>query len=88
MPESKFLACVVSPGMFPDEYVAEIEVDGARFSLFVDSADVQIIDAKSGQGLLRVWVQDSAQDLIALPAETLEQGRRFLQYPVGKLRSA
>lgn len=84
----KFLACTVSPGMFPDEYVVEIEVEGAKFSLFVDSSDVQVVDTESGRGLLRVWVQDAAHDLIALPSETLEQGRRYLQYPVEKLRSA
>jgi hypothetical protein len=74
--------------MLGNEYAVEFEVRGTLFSLFADKADVKVMDSVPGQGLLRVRIQDANADLIALPAETLEQGRRFLHYSIDQLLSA
>ena len=84
----KYIACIVYPGMLGDEYGVEIEVRGTTFTLFADKADVKVIDNVPGKGLLRVLIQDARANLISLPADTLEQGRRFLEYPINQLLSA
>lgn len=83
----KYTPCKYSPGMFEGEYAVEITLHGTTVSLFADEDDLIIIDPGSGMGLLRVTIQDEGGDLIALPAETLEQGRRYLRYPINQLRS-
>jgi hypothetical protein len=87
-PEEKYIPCTVSAGMLGNEYAVEFEVQGTAFSLFADKADVKVIDTVPGKGLLRVRIQDAGANLIALPADTLEQGRRFLHYSIDRLLSA
>jgi len=87
-PGDKYIECTVYPGMLGSEYGVEIEVRGTTFSLFADKADVQVVGNVPGKGWLRVLIQDEGANLISLPADTLEQGRRFLEYPINELRSA
>lgn len=87
-PEERYIDCTYSQGMLRDEYAIEVTTHGTTFSLFADKSDVKIVDESEHKGLLRVLVQDADANLIALPAETLEQGRRFLMYPIDQLRSA
>ena len=89
-PKDTYIACTVFPGMLGNEFGVEIEVHGTTLSLFADQQYVKVMGTGTvpGIGLLRVWIEDAGANLIALPAETLEQGRRFLQYPIDQLRSA
>jgi hypothetical protein len=87
-PEVRYLDCTFSAGMLGNEYAVEIHIAGTTFSLFADKEDVQVVDEASHRGRLRVWIQDASANLISLPADTLEQGRRFLQVPIDQLRPA
>jgi hypothetical protein len=84
----KYIACTIYPGMLGNEYAVEIEVRGTTFSLFADKADVIVADKVPGDGLLRVMIQDARTNLISLPGDTLEQGLRFLEFPIDQLQSA
>ena len=86
--EEKFIACTFSSGMFEGEFSVELDIEGTVLSLFASRDDLQITAEKEGKGKLRVPVWDEAKGLIALPSETLEQGRRYLRYPISKLLSA
>lgn len=86
--EEKFITCTFSPGMFEGEFAVLLNINGTVLSLFASQDDLQIIDESEGKGKLRVTVWDATNNLIALPSETLEQGRRYLQYPISKLLTA
>lgn len=86
--EEKFIACTFSSGMFEGEFSVELDIEGTVLSLFASRDDLKITDKKEGKGKLRVTVWDESKSLIALPSETLEQGRRYLRYPISKLLSA
>ena len=86
--EEKFIACTFSSGMFEGEFSVELDIEGTVVSLFANRDDLKITDKKEGKGKLRVTVWDESKSLIALPSETLEQGRRYLRYPISKLLSA
>lgn len=86
--EEKFIACTFSSGMFEGEFAVEIDINGTLLSLFASRDDLKITDEREGKGKLRVTVWDKTKGLIALPSETLEQGRRYLQYPINQLLSA
>lgn len=86
--EEKFIACTFSSGMFKGEFAVEIDINGTLLSLFASRDDLKITDEREGKGKLRVTVWDETKGLIALPSETLEQGRRYLQYPINQLLSA
>ena len=86
--EEKFIACTFSSGMFEGEYSVELDINGTLLSLFASRDDLKITNESEGKGKLRVTVWDEAKGLIALPSETLEQGRRYLQYPIEQLLSA
>ena len=74
----KYVPCRFSPGMLGHELAVSINVAGTDFSLFVDEEYVRVLDQKAGLGLLRVQIWDSKEGIVALPSETLEQGRERL----------
>ena len=84
---NKFLPCLVFGGMFSDEWAVEIKIKEETLSLYAKKQDVQVLDQSANTGLLRVKIWDATDNIIALPAETLEQGRRFLVYPISELQS-
>ncbi len=86
--EERFITCTFSEGMFDGEFAVVLDINGTVLSLFASQDDLKITDEREGKGKLRVTVWDEAKGLIALPSETLEQGRRYLRYPISKLLSA
>ena len=86
--EERFIICTFSSGMFEGEFAIELDIRGTVLSLFASRDDLKITNEKEGKGKLRVTVWDEAKGLIALPSETLEQGRRYLRYPIDQLLSA
>jgi len=84
----KYITCKVSHGMLPSEYSVTFQLAGTVLSLFAPRNSVVVKDPKSGGGLLQVEVIDADHNVIALPAETAELGRRFIEYPLDQLRSA
>ncbi|MBI4081273.1 MAG: hypothetical protein HY423_01550 [Candidatus Lambdaproteobacteria bacterium] len=74
-----------SPGMFPSEYAVTIQLGDKEFSLFADRRDVKLLDAETGECLVRVRVFDKKKQIISLPGETLENGRQFAVYPIDQL---
>ncbi len=86
--KERFIICTFSSGMFEGEVAVELEIRGTVLSLFASRDDLENTDEKAGKGKLRVTVWDEAKELIALPSETLEQGRRYLRYPLSQLLSA
>ncbi len=86
--KERYIVCTFSSGMFEGEFAVELDIDGTVLSLFANRDDLEITDESAGKGKLRVTVWDEAKGLIALPSETLEQGRRYLRYPISQLLSA
>jgi len=84
----KYIACTFSAGMLPSEYSVTIHMVGQILSLFAPRQFVLVRDPESGDGLLQVDVVDPENNVIALPAEASELGRRFIEYPLEELRSA
>lgn len=84
----KYIDCSFSAGMFPSEYSVTITLSGQKLSLFAPKDRVLVRDQKSGGGLLQVDIIDPEHNVIALPAEVFESGRRFFEYPLEQLRSA
>jgi hypothetical protein len=82
-----YITCTFTHGMLPSEYSVTFQLAGTVFSLFAPKSSVVVKDAKSGGGLLQVEVVDADHNVIALPAETAEQGRRFIEYPLDQLRT-
>lgn len=83
--KERFIACTFSSGMFEGEFAIKLDIHGTVLSLFAGRDDLKITDEKEGRGKLRVTIWDEAKELIALPSETLEQGRRYLRYPIDQL---
>lgn len=82
-----FIACTFSEGMLPSEYSVTIELPGRDLSLFAPKDEVVVKDEAKGVGLLRVRLVDQDHNVIALPAETIGEGRRFIEYPPDRLES-
>ena len=88
MPESKkYITCTFSAGMLASEYSVTIHLAGHILSLFAPKQFVLVQDPDSGGGLLQVDVVDPEHNVIALPAEASELGRRFIEYPLEQLQS-
>lgn len=79
------LKCVVSRGMFPDEYAVEFSTDAnQRVSLFASRADLERVNETENSGFLKVTVYGFISPTVAsilLPSETLEQGRNVVSVP-------
>ncbi len=89
MPESsKYIICTFSEGMLPSEYLVTIQHDGRNLSLFAPRDHVLVVDREKGGGLLQIKVVDPEHNVIALPAESTESGRRFIEYPMEQLQTA
>lgn len=87
---SAFLRCVISEGMFPDEYAVEFSTDSnQKVSLFASKQDFWKIDEAEHTGLLKVFIQESTSKavFVILPSETLEQGRTVVSVPKQQLES-
>jgi hypothetical protein len=79
------IPCSVSPGMFPNEYAVEIELDShKKLSLFVQESDLEKIDLQKGTALLRVKLPENQANgktvLLYLPEESLETGNRWIEF--------
>ncbi len=79
------IPCSVSPGMFPNEYAVEIELDShKKLSLFVQESDLEKIDLQKGIALLRVKLPGNQANgktvLLYLPTESLETGNRWIEF--------
>lgn len=86
--KSKYISCKYSEGMFPSEYSVTIQLGGLDFSLFAPRSQVLEIDLEKGRGLLKIQVIDPENNVIALPSEVIESGRRFIEYPLEQLQTA
>ncbi len=86
--KDKFIRCQVSEGMFRSELAVEFELYSTPFSMFAPKESVVFEGELPTKGLLRVRVLNKKKGLIELPAETLQQGRRYLQMPVKDLVTA
>lgn len=82
---NRFIPCIYQHGMFEGEYAVELNIRETILSLFVNAEDLIVSIPCDGMGLLRVRVQDKEKNIISLPSEILEQGRRYLQYPIDEL---
>lgn len=79
------IPCLVSPGMFPNEYAVEVELDShKKLSLFVQESDLEKVDLHKGIALLRVKLPENQANgktvLLYLPAESLETGNRWIEF--------
>ncbi|MGA7952431.1 MAG: hypothetical protein WCA07_02815 [Gloeobacterales cyanobacterium] len=79
------IPCSVSPGMFPNEYAVEVELDShEKLSLFVQESDLEKIDLQKGTALLRVKLPENQANgktvLLYLPEESLETGNRWIEF--------
>jgi hypothetical protein len=83
-----FINCQVSNGMFSNEYGVEFQLYGTFFSMFAPKESVKVKDKLPGEGLLRVWVVEKDKGLIELPAETIQQGRRYMRVKLDDLVTA
>jgi hypothetical protein len=80
-PREGLVSCVLSQGMFDNEYAVEIDLfDGKKVSLFADSGLVTA-NGSEFSGYLMVNVIDVNRDVstILLPSETFETGSRYVQ---------
>ena len=84
----KFIACTFSAGMLPSEYSVTIHPEGKELSLFAPKSFVRESVGKEGKGFLEVQIIDPKHNVIALPSEVMETGRRFIEYPLNRLVSA
>lgn len=87
-PQEKFISCTFSDGMLPSEYSVTVHLAGRDLSLFAPKSYVRVIDAVRGKGLLRVRLIDPDHNVVALPAEDSDLGKRYFEVPPGELRSA
>jgi hypothetical protein len=90
-PRQARIPCVVSKGMFENEFAAEIAVPGdSAVSLFVDERLVRMEPGTSDKGSLLVTVVPNGApegwSTILLPAETFESGNRWLHLPTDHLQ--
>lgn len=82
--ENLYLRCHVAKGMFSNELAVEFNLYETPFSMFAPKDSVVVQGALPGDGLLRVSVIEKKKGLrlIELPAETIQQGRRYMRvYP-------
>jgi len=82
--EDLFIPCHVDKGLFSNELSVEFELYETPFSMFAPKDSVVLKGELPGEGLLRVSVVEKKKglNLIELPAETIQQGRRFMRvYP-------
>lgn len=84
------IRCVVSPGMFENEYAAEIAVPGGQsVSLFVDNGLVRV-DPVTKEAMLQVTLVSThlseGEKTVLLPSEAFENGSRWLRLPAGQVR--
>ncbi|MBW4618197.1 MAG: hypothetical protein KME17_02270 [Cyanosarcina radialis HA8281-LM2] len=78
--------CIISPGMFPDEYAVEIELtSGKVLSLFAESSDLESIDLEHNKAYLKVKLpgeQETGKEILMyLPKESLETGNHWFEFP-------
>lgn len=83
----KFITCTFSDGMLASEYSVTILSSGQKFSLFAPKNSVEVTDKNKGLGLLRVRLVDPRNNVISLPGEIIEQGRRFIEFPPEEMKS-
>jgi hypothetical protein len=84
------IPCLVSPGMFPNEYAVEVEIDShKKLSLFVQESDLEKIDVQKGTALLKVGLPENQTSgktvLLYLPEESLETGNHWLELSSDKV---
>lgn len=84
------IPCLVSPGMFPNEYAVEVESDlHEKLSLFVQESDLEKIDLDKGTALLKVKLPENQTSgktvLLYLPEESLETGNHWLEFSSDKI---
>jgi hypothetical protein len=82
----RYIECEYEPGMFSNEYAVTLTFGEDVFSMFT-SRD-RVIPKSPTKGLLKVKLMDEKDRLVWLPGETLEQGRRFMRVPEGRLIAA
>ena len=83
----KFISCTFSEGMLSSEYSVTIHHSSGDFALFVPKGSVKVIDKAKGKGLLRVRIVDQEHNVVALPGEIIDIGRRFLEFSPDELES-
>ena len=80
------LGCIIGEGMFSSEKSVEIkDINGKRYSLFVQQDKVKNGDGKRGQLFVSLIKKEENVGVVYLPSETLELGFRTLQVPFNEL---
>jgi hypothetical protein len=89
--ETVLVPCMVSRGMFPDEYAVEIKLtSGKIISLFAEASDLEDINIENGKAYLKVKLpgeqQATGELLMYLPKESLETGNHWFELPRSQVR--
>lgn len=89
--ETALVPCMVSRGMFPDEYAVETKLTSGRIiSLFAEASDLEDINIENCKAYLKVELpgeQQSAGELLMyLPKESLETGSHWFELPRSQVK--
>jgi hypothetical protein len=89
--ETALVPCVVSLGMFPDEYAVEIKLtSGKIISLFAEASDLEDINIENSRAYLKVKLpreqQAGGELLMYLPKESLETGSHWFELPQSQVK--
>lgn len=84
--EIALVPCIISRGMFPDEYAVEIKLtSGEVLSLFAETSDLESIDLEHNKAYLKVKIlgeQETGREILMyLPKESLETGNHWFKLP-------
>jgi hypothetical protein len=84
--EIVLVPCVISCGMFPDEYAVEISLSSGKvLSLFAEGSDLESIDLEHRKAYLKVKLlgdQGTGREILMyLPKESLETGNHLFELP-------
>lgn len=85
------IPCMVSLGMFPDEYAVEIKLTSGRvISLFAEISDLEDINLETRRAYLKVKLlgekEASGELLMYLPKESLETGSHWFEFPRAQVK--
>jgi hypothetical protein len=89
--ETALVPCIVSRGMFPDEYAVEIKLtSGKIISLFAEASDLEDISIENSRAYLKVKLpgeqQTTGELLMYLPKESLETGSHWFEFPRAQVK--
>lgn len=82
--------CLLSNGMFQNEYAVEIKISGGGVASFFMDKDLVLVNGSSHTGFINAnVVKENKENLtVLLPKEALEQGTRWVQVPRDQIEFA